>query len=145
LEKGLYVQVVLSANGDPYGSMPGNYGTTGLAVMSIRASVAKAFRQLPFKEVKVICVIPPDYDTWQGRIRSHRFTSGDYVGRMREARQSLEFANTDAHVELLMNDDLDFACQMCMDLAHGKKLTSAQLANQQAAKAAIEEILGRID
>lgn len=114
-------------------------------MMSIYASVVEIFRKLPFKEVKVICIVPPNYDTWQQRIQAHHFTSGDYVGRMREARESLEFANTDAHVELLMNDDLDFACQMCMDLAHGKTLTAAQQANQQAAKAAIEEILSRID
>ena len=145
LHQGRYIQVVLSADGDPYGSMPSNYGSGGVAIMAIRASVVRIFRNLPFKEVQIICVVPPSYDIWQQRMAVHRFSQGDYVSRMREARQSLEFANTDKHAQLVVNDDLMFATDMCMAIIKGEALSVEQLANQQAAKPVINSILERID
>src|ERR1700753_3987534 len=43
LKKGQYIQIVLSTNGDLYGTRPASYGKTGFAVMSIWAAVVPMF------------------------------------------------------------------------------------------------------
>jgi guanylate kinase len=144
LQNGLYAQIVLSINGDLYGTRPSNYGDGSFAVIGVWAAAVSMFRALHFKEVKVIYVVPPDYDTWQQRVRTHQFTPEEYIRRMQEAKQSLDFATTDKDVQLVMNDDLSLACHRCMDITKSKSLTAPQLASQQQTEHVIKEILSRI-
>lgn len=141
MQKGRYAQILYSFNGELYGTRPTAYGNSGFAVMSIRASVVPVFRSLPFKKVKIICIIPPDYETWQQRMQAHDFRPNQMGERLREAKESLSFAYNDHETQLLMNDDLNFACKMCMDLVKDKRLSADELENQRYAKLAIDDVL----
>lgn len=144
IKKRHYVQALISVYGVIYASQPSNFGDSGIAIMSVQSWVVHTFRSLPFKTVKVICVVPPDYDTWQKRIKSHNFSSQNFAKRMQEARQSLEFSQIDKNSQLLMNDNLGEAVNILSDLVHRRKLNDASLQNQRAAKIAAESILSKL-
>ncbi len=141
MEHGKYAQILYSFNGELYGTRPSGYGKNKFAVMSIRASVVPDFRKLPFKKVKVICVVPPDYESWQQRMQAHGFRPDQMGERLREAKESLSFAYRDKDSQLLMNEDLNVTCEMCMDLVKEKKLNAVELENQHYAKLAIDDVL----
>ncbi len=141
IQKGVYVQAVYSFSESFYGTRADSYGKSGSAVIAIRASVVPIFRSLPFKGVKVVCVVPPDFESWQQRMQSHHFKQVDIAERMREAKESLSFAYNDPEAQLLMNEDLQFASQMFLDIVNDKPLSVDQLGNQRQAKFAIDDIL----
>ncbi len=106
MAKGSYVQIILHPSGDLYATSGAAYSTEGCSLMPILSSAIPVFRKLPFKRVRVLYLLPPDWDTWMERIRTHGLTDAQLTSRLAEARVSLSFALADPDVHFLISDDL---------------------------------------
>ncbi|HUC90287.1 MAG TPA: hypothetical protein VMR45_05790, partial [Patescibacteria group bacterium] len=59
--RGAYAQVAPSLFGDLYASAAEDYSTEGVAMMAVLADAMPVFRDLPFKSIREIFVLPPDW------------------------------------------------------------------------------------
>lgn len=107
MSEGGYVQVVNSPmNGALYATAPEDYSTDGIAMMPVVADAMPVFKDLPFKAIRTIYILPPSWDVWQQRILTHGFTPEELERRMLEAGQSLRFAIDAEDLIFVVNEDM---------------------------------------
>lgn len=118
LEAGNYVQFVVNPNGEFYGTKASSYPSSGPCTMSIVATAVQSFEKLGFQVVLPVYIIPPTYNEWMRRIKTHR--DKDLPERLVEAKVSLETALAMVDFKFIINDDLLLACDTFRNIAHGK-------------------------
>ncbi|HEU4914324.1 MAG TPA: hypothetical protein VFT16_02865 [Candidatus Saccharimonadales bacterium] len=101
-----YVQVAPNYTGDLYATAPEDYSTEGIAMMPVIADAMPTFQSLPFKQTRSIFILPPSWEVWQERIKSHGFAPEALEARMREAGRSLRYAIDNEDIVFVLNDDL---------------------------------------
>ncbi|HSW99932.1 MAG TPA: hypothetical protein VLH38_02770 [Patescibacteria group bacterium] len=141
---GEYVQVAPSVFGDLYATEPDDYRTDGVMLCPIIGQAMPAFRALPFKAVRSIFIVPPDYETWQQRIKGHGFTQEQLNRRLVEATHSLIYGLEDETTHLVINDNLDLATEDVIRLALGKSLPARLQADQSRARVIVQSLLERL-
>lgn len=144
MKKGLYVQVAPSVFGDLYATAADGYAIDGVAVMAILADAMPDFRALPFKKVRSIFVLPPDYASWEARIMQHGFSPERLKGRLIEAERSLVYAVEDKEIRFVINESLNVACEDFVTLACGDALSTRQQADQSRAREIVRNLLEKL-
>ena len=138
LEAGEYVQYVVNPNGEFYGTKASSYPESGPCTMAIVATVVPPFEKLGFQVVLPVYIIPPSYDEWMRRIKTHR--DKDLPERLVEAKISLETALATVDFKFIINDDLLTACETFRKIAHGK--TDGSEGQGKARQAALQLLTG---
>jgi guanylate kinase len=108
VKKGQYVQIGMGPGKSSfYGSRPQHYPETGTAVIDLTAEQLAVMRELPFKSVQGLYVVPPSYDKWQERLaRRGELTQQELQHRYDEAQESLAISLADPAVDFIINEDL---------------------------------------
>lgn len=140
ISHGQYVQVAPSLFGDLYATAPEDYTANGTCVMPVLAAAVDNFRALPFKQVRVLYVIPPSWEVWQHRAQGRNALDA----RMREAQSSLQFALHDKNTQLIINNDIAVASKDLITLALGKPMTARMHADQTAGRQLIRQLLANL-
>lgn len=143
IRKGEYVQVAPSLFGDYYATAPEGYSTNGISMLAVLAQAVPIFRSLPFKSVRVIFVIPPSWEEWQRRLKSHSFTLERLKGRLAEAKTSLEFALSE-NMDFVVSDQTETAADDFAALVLHKPLSERQQSDQSRAQELIKEFLEKL-
>lgn len=138
LEAGDYVQFVVNPNGEFYGTKSSSYPASGPCTMSIVATTVPLFERLGFQVVLPVYIIPPSYNEWMRRIKTHR--DKDLPERLVEAKMSLETALATIDFKFIINDDLLAACETFRNIAHGKSDGSS--GQGKARQAALQLLAG---
>lgn len=127
-----YVQLPPHVTGDLYATAPESYAQGGLAVMAVWAEALPQFRSLPFASLCVLFVLPPSFAEWRVRLATRNMQPALFDARLREARRSLSLACTDPAADLtfVVNDNLQTAADIFLDIAHGR-LAHADLEKQR--------------
>jgi guanylate kinase len=133
-EKGEYATLAIGATGDIYTTAPEDYPAGKAALLAVLAYVVPDFRTLPYKSFRTIFVQPPDYRTWQERLKRHGFEPEQLRKRLVEAEQSLIFSLEDEATQFVINDALDVAADDFVAHALGRKLDTRQQADQSRAR-----------
>lgn len=129
-----FLSVAPRVFGDIYATAPEDYATTGVAAAAIIAEAMPGFLALPFGRLRQVFVLPPDWETWQSRIRAHGFTPEQIAKRMDEAGKSLLYAQTTPDLIFIINDDQEQATKDMLDkLLGGAPRTSAATGRSLAA------------
>jgi guanylate kinase len=136
IERQEYVQVAPTVLGDLYATVPEDYRTEGISMLPVISMAVPVFRQLPFASLRIIYVLPPDFDSWQARISSHHFTPKQLYKRLDEAVRSLDFAIQESHCLFLVNDEFEAAvdqfCQLVrIDVGRGAQASACLTVLQQ--------------
>lgn len=139
-----FVQVAPSVLDEIYATRADSYATDGVAVLAILAQAMPEFRALPFKTVRSIFIIPPDYATWQDRIKQHGFTVDHVRRRLQEAALSFEFALQDQATQLIVNEELAVAARDFVTLAQGRPLPPRLQADQVRGREIVQSLLVRL-
>ena len=140
IKKGEYVQVAPTLFGDWYATAPEGYATNGVCMLAVVAKAIPVFRALPFKTMRTIFVLPPDWETWQTRLARHGFDAEQLQRRMSEALQSLEFALKDTQIEFVINADLATAAEDFATLVLGEESTERLTADQQRVNKLVRDL-----
>lgn len=140
-----YVQVAPKLFGYLYATEPEGYSTEGVAVLAVLAEAVPTFRALPFKSVRTIFMVPPSWDVWQQRLKSHSFTLDQLKGRIREATASLHFGLEDDQTQFLINDTVELAAEDFATLALGMPMSERLKADQTRARDIVRSILDRFE
>ena len=133
IQQGNYVQFLVSPFGEFYGTRIAAYPDSGPCTMAIVASVMPLFRNLGFRRVSSIYIMPPSYVEWMRRIGGVR--REDLLARIDEARHSILQAQQEADLySFVLNDNLELALKDIYDILQGKEQNKhrAQLAYDTA-------------
>lgn len=141
---GGYVQVAPSVFGDLYATAPEDYNPAGSMVCPIISQAMPSFRALPFKSLRSIFVVPPDYETWQTRIHAHGLTPQQLQRRLVEAEHSLIYGLEDETTHLVINDSLTVAIEDFITLALDNPLPPRLRADQSRARVIVRNLLERV-
>jgi len=141
IERGEYVQVAPTLFGDLYATAADDYTTDGIATLPVLADAIPVFRRLPFKKMRTVYVLPPDWDTWQARIALHKFTPEKRASRMQEAARSLHFALDDTHTTYVVSREGERATDDFIQAVCDRPYTPALVADQTIAKDIIHNLL----
>lgn len=125
-----YVTVVSGVSGDLYTTAPEDYPADKTVLMAVLADAIPAFRALPYRSFRTIFIVPPDYATWQQRLKQHGFDAAQLERRMQEAARSLEFALNDASTHFVLNAVLSTATKDLIALTGKRPLTARQRARE---------------
>jgi guanylate kinase len=107
IQNGEYVQFLLNASDEFYGTQRRSYPDQGICAMAILADQIEHFKSLGFRNIHQFYIMPPGYVEWMRRIGAHR--SEDLYRRLEEAKDSMKRALTDESYVFILNDDLDSA------------------------------------
>ncbi len=141
IAKGEYAQVAPSLFGDLYATVAGDYSAEGVALMPVLADAMPVFRKLPFKSIRAVYILPPDWQTWQERLRRHGFHADKLFLRFDEAVRSLEFAQEDDQLHFVINDDLETATKDFIAIANHRHATKQQQEIQERAHKIVRNLL----
>ena len=139
IKAGMYAQFLVSLSDEFYGTRASSYPTEGTAVMAIVASSLPVFRQLGFRRVVPIYVLPPSYTEWMHRIGTGRAI--DLTARMQEAAQSLPIALADPDYHFVLNDDINVALAEIKTIIGGGKINDHR---DQLARSSADLLFGRL-
>lgn len=107
IKAGRMVQIALNPTGELYGTRPEDYPTDGTGVMSPMSQVVSIFRSLPFRNVNMAFIVPKSFNDWQIWLKKRPLLPDELSKRLKEAKQSYEFALSDSKIKFALNDDLD--------------------------------------
>lgn len=119
IKSGQYAQFVISGSGDFYGTHNDAYPHEGWCTMAIIATAIPSFRDLGFRNVKPIYIMPPGYVEWMRRIGELR--AGDLDIRIAESITSIKTALRDSEYHFVLNDSIEAAIQDIRDIMAGKE------------------------
>jgi guanylate kinase len=139
IKAGNYVQFLVSGSGEFYGTRAESYPEQGTASMAIIASAIPHFRELGFRKVIPIYILPPSYTEWMHRIGTGRVT--DLDARMKEAAESLPIALADAQYHFVLNDDLNMALSEIKTIIAGGKVSEHR---DSLARSSADLLFGRL-
>lgn len=135
-----YVQATIHPTGELYATAPEDYSTEGVSVMAVMADVMPVFKSLPFKLIRTIFVLPPNWQEWQQRLVSHTFTPEQRQKRLSEACVSLQYALDTPDVGFVINGDLAQATMEFTQLALGASPAANSDACHDLAASLIKDI-----
>ena len=139
IKAGLYVQFIVAKNDEFYGTRASSYPNEGPAVMAILASAVPNFRNLGFRQVIPIYILPPGYAEWMHRIGTGR--SVDLGARMKEASESLPIALADPKYHFVLNDDLELAVSEVKTILGGGQISQHR---SELARSSADLLFGRL-
>jgi guanylate kinase len=139
IKAGLYAQFLVSHGGDFYGTRISSYPSQGPAVMAIVATAIPTFRQLGFRKVVPIYILPPGYTEWMRRIGTGR--AQDFTARMKEAAESLPTALADSNYKFVLNDDLNLAVKEVQTIIQGGAISEHR---ESLARSSADLLFGRL-
>ena len=92
-----------------------------IAISDIDVNGISSFYDIAPNSVTAIFIVPPDYKTWQNRIKS-RYNSielfnKDWLDRREIAINELEYVLSVSHYHFVINDDLDRAARITNKIA----------------------------
>lgn len=145
IARGEYAQVAPSVFGDLYATAAEDYATEGVALLPVLADAVPAFRALPFRRMRSIFVIPPDWDTWQGRVAQRNFPPETLSKRMAEARRSLEFALTDQNTAFVIGRTGGRSTDDFITVALSRPMPDALREDQRHAQMLASDLLQKLD
>lgn len=93
--------------------------------------------------VTPVFILPPDFETWQRRLRSRyvgEIDQNDLAKRMETARRELQEALSKDYFEFVINDDLARAVLAVDEVVHG----SLSVAKNDLARQLAQELLSRL-
>lgn len=114
-----YVQVAPTVFGDLYATAAEDYATDAVAVLPVLAEAVPTFRALPFRSLRAVYVLPPDWETWRQRMTARHATAERLRRRVAEGLRSLEYARDEPDLAFVVNDDLATATNDFIDAALG--------------------------
>ena len=142
---GEYVQFAPSVTGDLYASDLESYAPPGkVTLMAVMAGALPAFRELPFKQLRTVVMLPPSWEAWRERLNQHPLPSHKLAARLAEAQESFAFAAVAPGVLFVINDDLDTATADFLRIANGEDLTERQLADQARGRRLASDLYGEV-
>jgi guanylate kinase len=144
IERGEYAQVAPTVFGDIYATASEDYATEGIAILPVLAAALPQFEALPFADMRVVYVLPPDWRTWETRIAKHNFTPEKLAGRMHEAMQSLQYARKHPEMQFVISRDVAPATDDFVYAVLNLPYPPALQADQAAAPAIIDDLLMRL-
>ena len=118
VKTGTFAQFVVSESGDFYGTHMDAYPEEGWCSMAIFATAIPAFRELGFRRVLPIYIMPPGYVEWMRRIGAQR--DSDISDRIAEAITSIKTALLDPEYHFVLNDNVDFAVRDIQRIINGE-------------------------
>jgi guanylate kinase len=136
-----YVQVVIGANGDFYGTRVNSYPEYGIAVYAVMADVVPTFRKLGFERTTTAYIIPSNLEHWMERMNAHKLDQNQLEKRMAEAKRSLAFAINDPETHFILNDELDDAVSQVNSLIGGKENKIREEYAKQTANEIYKELM----
>lgn len=107
IKTGQFAQFVVSDSGDFYGTHVDAYPSSGWCAMAIFATAIPSFRQLGFREVMPVYIMPPGYVEWMRRVGAQR--DSDLNARIQEAITSIKTALGDNSYHFVLNDNVKLA------------------------------------
>jgi guanylate kinase len=140
-EKGEYATLAVGATGDIYATAPEDYPADKTVLLAVLSYVVPDFRRLPYKSFRTIFVQPPDYLTWQERLKRHNFDAPQLRKRLVEAEQSLIFALEDESVQFVINGAVDVAAEDLAAHALARKPDARRKADQSRGRVLAGEFL----
>jgi guanylate kinase len=140
-----YVQVAPSVLGELYATPPEGYFTDGVCVMAVLADAMPNFHALPFKRLRTIFIVPPNWQTWEKRLTAHNFTPEHRAKRLAEAKRSLEFAISDEQPLIIINQDLHTAAQDFIDIALDRPLPPRLESDQGRGRDIVRTLLSHLE
>jgi guanylate kinase len=138
-----YVTAITNTTGEIYATAPEDYSIEGIAMMPVLASAMPMFRALPFKAMRTIFILPPNWDVWKQRMASHSFTPEELEKRMQEASESLRYAIDNEDVVFVLNDDLAQATLDFTQTALGASAAANQYTSHDLAVVLLKELQNR--
>jgi guanylate kinase len=102
------------------------------------------FRALPFKTVRSVFILPPDWETWQQRIIQHQFNTDKLMQRLVEGKRSLQYALDDIDTQFVVNGDLATAVGDFITLALGRPMDDRLQADQDKARGLVRILLEQV-
>ncbi len=128
IKQGAYVQYLVTPSGEFYGTRGSAYPDSGKCTMAVVAEQIPHFREMGFRSVQCIYIMPPSYVEWMRRIGGVR--TKDLLSRISEARNSITLAINDGDYTFVLNDTLDLAVDDVKSLIRGEQIDGhrAQLA-----------------
>lgn len=144
MARGEYVQVAPGFFGDLYATGPEDYSHDGICLLPILADAVPIMRELPFKKIDVIFVVPPDWNTWLRRISRHNFTLDKLELRMLEAERSLAFALADQEAKMLVDLDVQTGIDDLLTLIFDRPLSTRLALDQRRGREIAADLLMRM-
>ena len=93
-----------------------------VAISNIDVNGITAFRELAGDAVRPLFIVPPDYETWRGRLSSRYVTDAEFAekfpARRTESIKELEHVLSVDYYDFVINDDLDRAVGVVDKIAH---------------------------
>lgn len=140
IKAGRFVQIAPFATGDLYATKYTSYPESGAAIMPVMADVIPIFRQLGFKKTIAAFTVPPNYEEWMRRMSYQSITDEQRAKRLKEARQSFEFALSDKDTHFILNDDVEEAVKQVKDLLDGKVNPEREAQAQRIASTLLSQL-----
>lgn len=144
IARGEYAQVAPSLFSDLYATAAEDYATEGIAVLPVLAEALDQFKALPFAEMRIVYILPPEWDIWQSRIEKHHFSPEKLAGRMQEAKRSLQYARTHLDMAFVVSRDVGPATDDFVCTVFNRPYPAALQADQAAAPALIDSFIARL-
>jgi guanylate kinase len=140
-----FVQVAPNLFGDIYATAAEDYPVDGVCLMPVLADAMPTFRALPFKVVRCVFVLPPDWETWQERIKKHQFNADKLMQRLSEAKHSLQYALDDNDTQFVICREVadsvgDFIAQV-----YGRPMSEQLEADQQKSLDIVRNLLEKLE
>jgi len=132
IKTGEFAQFVVSNSEDFYGTHVNAYPEQGWCSMAIFATAIPDFRNLGFRKVVPIYIMPPGYVEWMRRIGELR--AGDLNVRIAESIVSIRTALVDPAYLFVLNDNTELALKDINAIMTGDQVDEhrARLARESA-------------
>jgi len=130
IKTGQFAQFVVSDSGDFYGTHVDAYPGSGWCAMAIFATAIPSFRQLGFRDVTPVYIMPPGYVEWMRRVGAQR--DSDLNARIQEAITSIKTALGDSSYHFVLNDNVKLAVADLVAIMNG------QAPNEHRSRLAVE-------
>lgn len=138
-----YVTAIVNTNGEIYATALEDYSSEGIAMLPVLASAMPMFKGLPFKAFRTIFILPPSWEAWKARIKTHNFTPEELEKRMQEAGNSLRYAIDNEGLIFVINDDIVQSTLDFTQAALGSDSAANQYTSHDLAVTLLKELQNR--
>jgi guanylate kinase len=120
IKRGEFAQFVISDSGDFYGTHTNAYPQEGLCTMAVVAKALTDFREMGFRSIIPVYIMPPGYVEWMRRVGQLR--AGDLSARIAESVDSIRRSIMDESYKFVLNDNIDLAVADVKAIIAGQEL-----------------------
>jgi len=135
-----FVQIAVGPTGDFYGTRASLYPELGLAVLGVLAESVPQLRTLGFSETMTIYITPPTFLEWMDRLGRISFERDQLMARLKESKQSFNFALNDGQTHFVLNDHLEDAVHQIKKLLNGEVDQEREAKARQEAQTITQEL-----